>query len=549
MTEATASSLKVYSAIAKALVDNDVRILFGLVGDANLYMVDSFKRDHGGIFIAAAHEAGAALMALGYASVSGNVGVATVTHGPALVNTLTALVEGVKGSVPMVLLCGDTAAEDRDNLQNVSQRDFIIAAGAGFEQLRAPGTLSQDVATALRRAIVERRPIALNVPVEFQWSDVDYRPIKYRIPDARTIPLSTVDLDDAIGVIAAAKRPIILAGRGATSPDAKQSILRLADRIEALLATTLKAKDLFQGELYDIGVYGTLSTPDAVEAIMASDCIIAFGASLNRFTTARGAYLQGKRVVQINLEQAEIGKNVQPSAGVVGDPALVADTIVHWLDEAGVASSGFRREVQGQRRKSLATSPNLPILDPDSVIDLQPALLRLNEIVPANRILVTDGGRFVGETWKSLTVVNPASFLMTVNFGSIGLGLSQAIGASLAADARPVLLVTGDGGFMLGGLTEFNTAVRHRRDLIVVVCNDGSYGAEHIQFRNKNMDPALSLFDWPDFAPVAIALGGAGITVRTYRDLDAATEAIKARDRPLLIDLKLDPDRMPPLPV
>ena len=100
---------------------------------------------------------------------------------------------------------------------------------------------------------------------------------------------------------------------------------------------------------------------------------------------------------------------------------------------------------------------------------------------------------------------------------------------------------------MLGGLTEFYSAVRAKSDLIVIVCNDGSYGAEHIQFRNKNMDPALSVLEWPDFAPIAESLGGAGVTVRTGDDLDSAVAAIKNRDRsrPLLIDLKLDPDCIP----
>jgi acetolactate synthase-1/2/3 large subunit len=107
------------------------------------------------------------------------------------------------------------------------------------------------------------------------------------------------------------------------------------------------------------------------------------------------------------------------------------------------------------------------------------------------------------------------------------------------------VLVSGDGGFMLGGLTEFNTAVRHGANLIVIVVNDGGYGAEHIQFRNKDMDPSLSLFDWPDLAPVAIALGGEGITVRSSDDLPAAVQAIRDRTKPLLINVCVDPDGMP----
>jgi thiamine pyrophosphate-dependent acetolactate synthase large subunit-like protein len=108
-----------------------------------------------------------------------------------------------------------------------------------------------------------------------------------------------------------------------------------------------------------------------------------------------------------------------------------------------------------------------------------------------------------------------------------------------------VLLITGDGGFALGGLVEFSSAVRDRIDLIVVVCNDGSYGAEHALFRARGMDPSLSLLSLPDLAPIAKALGGDGVTVTNLDDLQSASNAIENRDRPLLIDVKLDPDHIP----
>lgn len=111
---------------------------------------------------------------------------------------------------------------------------------------------------------------------------------------------------------------------------------------------------------------------------------------------------------------------------------------------------------------------------------------------------------------------------------------------------RPTVLFCGDGGFMLGNITEFNAAVRARLDLIVVLFNDGSYGAEHIQLREKQIDPQISLFDWPEFVPVARALGGEGVAVRSAADLDALPAALAARDRtrPFLIDIKLDPDHV-----
>src|SRR5690606_36221543 len=114
-------------------------------------------------------------MAQGWARVAGKVGVAAVTHGPGLTNTVTALVEGVKAGTPMVLLVGDTPATDREHAQNINQSALVAATGAGFEQLRSPETVAEDLARVFYRAHVEHRPIVLNMPVEFQWQEIEYQ--------------------------------------------------------------------------------------------------------------------------------------------------------------------------------------------------------------------------------------------------------------------------------------------------------------------------------------------------------------------------------------
>lgn len=536
----------VHQAIARSLVDNGIDTIFGLMGDANMYMVDSFVRDCGGRFISAANEAGAIMMALGYASLSKKPGVCSVTHGPGLTNTITGIVEGVRGSVPLVLLCGDTDIVDRENLQSAPQREFITDAGAGFEQLRSPKTVAEDVARTLRRALVERRPIALNAPMDLDWSAVeDYRPVRAHVPDQRAVVTESEDLDNAIGIIAAARRPVVLAGRGAATPEARAALIKLAERIEAPLITTLKAKDLFRGEAFNLGICGTVSSDAAVDAMMTCDCLIAFGASLNKYTLSHGTFAKDKRIVQVNLEATEVGSNIAVDAGLVGDPAKVADLIVHWLDEAEIAGSGSRtRELQeaidADRIQRAPRSDH-----GDGTMDYKQSLLRLDELLPKDRIVVTDGGRFMVEAWKTMNVSGPENFLTTINFASIGLGLSHAIGGAFAKPEQPVVAFCGDGGFMNGGLAEFNTAVRHKADLIVIVCNDGAYGAEHHKFLNRQMEPGSIAFDWPDFAPVALALGGEGVTVRSDDDWAAVASAIQHRTKPLLVDLKLDPSRVP----
>jgi thiamine pyrophosphate-dependent acetolactate synthase large subunit-like protein len=548
MSDVAEKPVYFHSAIARALRDNGVETVFGLIGDANLYMVDAFLREQAGAYVSAANEAGAVLAALGYASVTGKVGVATVTHGPAVTNTLTGLIEGVKGQLPMLLLCGDTSVEVRGHLQDCPQRELIVATGAGFEQLRAPATLSQDLAIALRRAVLERRPIALNVPVDFQWREVVYRKAAPPPPSAEGRVPAGEAFDNAVGIIAAARRPIVLAGRGASSPQARAALIRLGERIGAPLATTLRGKDLFRGEAFDLGVFGTLSTPPAAEAIQSADAVIAFGAGLNVFTAGRGALLEGKRIVQCNSDLADIGQVYPVDAALAGDPAAVAEAIVGALNEAEIAASGFRTPELAAALAAYTPLDGLTDMGGATSVDARRAVYRLGKAVPPERSVIIDGGRFLGSAWQFLEAPEPQAYVHTINFGSIGLSLGYAVGAAVGAKGRPALVVCGDGGFMLGGLAEFNTAVRHGLDLIVVVCNDSSYGAEHIQFRSKNMDPSLSVFDWPQFADVARALGGDGVTVRRAGDLDEAERAIRQRTRPLLIDLKCDPDHMAPIP-
>lgn len=530
----------VYQSIARATHDHGVTTMFGLMGDANLFMVDSFVRDFDGRFVPAAHEGSTILMASAYAHVSGKVGVATVTHGPALTNCMTALTEAARGHAPMVVLAGDTPIDNPRHLQSTDQRELVKTTGAGFEQLRTPATVGKDVARAFYRAQVERRPIVLNMPADFMWVEADY---DIQVLDVFTAPGGVAEgdiLDNAIGMIASARRPLILAGGGAVT--ARDQLIRLADRLEAPLATTLKAKGLFNDHPYNIDIFGTLSTPAAYELIAESDCIICFGTALHDFTTDRGKLMKDKRIVQIDVDSTAIGGGLHPDAALVADAGLTAETILFWLDEAEIPASGFTRELDTE---TLTAHPKGAEKLSDGVVNYIYALERLEDALPKNRVLVTDGGRFMTEVWCRLSVSDPQSFVPTVNFGSIGLGLQEAIGAGLAAPDRPIVMFTGDGGFMMGGINEFNTAVRLGLDLVVIVANDSAYGAEHIQFIDRKMDPSLTEFHWPSFADVAISLGGEGAEVRSKDDLETALAGLAARKGPFLLDLRLDPHDVP----
>lgn len=529
-----------YQSIARATHEHGVETMFGLMGDANLFMVDSFVRDFGGRFVPAAHEGSSVLMAIAYAHVSGKVGVATVTHGPALTNAMTALTEAARGHVPLVILAGDTPADNPRHLQSIDQREVVKATGAGFEQLRTPATVGKDVARAFYRAQVERRPIVLNMPADYMWVEVEH---DMQVLDVFTAPGGVAQgdiLDNAIGMIASARRPLILAGGGAVG--ARDQLIALADRLEAPLATTLKAKGLFKDHPYNIDIFGTLSTPAAYDLIAQSDCIVCFGTQLHDFTTDRGKLMKDKRIVQIDVRPEAIGGGLHPDAALVADAGLTAETILYWLDEAEIPASGFTRELDVT---TLTSHPAGAKKTTDGFVNYIHALERLEDALPDNRLLVTDGGRFMTEVWCRISAPGPQSFVGTVNFGAIGLGLQEAIGAGVAAPDRPVVMFTGDGGFMMGGINEFNTAVRLGLDLIVIVANDSAYGAEHIQFIDRKMDPSLTEFNWPSFADIAKSLGAEGVEVHSSEDLESAITAMSARRGVFLIELRLDPHDVP----
>lgn len=532
----------VYQSIARATKDHGTTKMFGLMGDANLFMVDNFVRECGGDFIPAAYEGSAVLMAAAYAHVSGNVGVATVTHGPALSNCVTALTEAARGHSPLVILAGDTPTDNPRHLQSIDQRELVAVTGAGFVQLRSPATVSEDVASAFYRAQVERRPIVLNMPADFMWQNSDYA---IQVLDVFTKPGGVAEgdiLDNAIGMIASARRPLILAGGGAIN--ARDQLVRLADRLEAPLATTLRAKGLFSDHPYNIDIFGTLSTPAAYDLIAESDCIVCFGTALHDFTTDRGKLMKDKRIIQIDTDPTAIGGGLHPDAALVADAGLTAETILYWLNEAEIPTSGFTRELDTATLTAHVAGSGKAA---DGFVNYVETLERLENALPKDRVLVTDGGRFMTEVWCRLSVPDPQSFVSTVNFGAIGLGLQEAVGAAVAAQNRPVVLFSGDGGFMMGGINEFNTAVRLGLNLIVIIANDSAYGAEHIQFVERQMDPSLTEFSWPSFAEIAKSLGGEGFEVRSNDQLEKALEALEKRNGPILIDLRLDPTDIPPM--
>jgi thiamine pyrophosphate-dependent acetolactate synthase large subunit-like protein len=171
---------------------------------------------------------------------------------------------------------------------------------------------------------------------------------------------------------------------------------------------------------------------------------------------------------------------------------------------------------------------------------MRTAMITLDRLLPSSRVLCIDGGRFTRAPIKYLSVDRPGVLTHSIHFGAVGLGTATAIGTAVAARGDVTVGVVGDGGAMMG-LIEFSTAVREKLPLVLVVLDDGSYGAEYTKLAGYGADPKYSLLDWPEFADVAQSLGGRGFTVRNLGELEALADELGHVDEPLLIDIKCDP--------
>lgn len=530
--------MRVYEAMAKGLVDEGVSVIFGLLGEGNLYIGVAVDDTPGIKFVSAAHEASAVMMACGYAEACGRVGVATVTHGPGLTNALTALVHAARASIPLVVICGDTPGSDLQNLQRLDHQASVVPTGADFVSVREPGTAVEDLMRAFRLARVRCGPVVLNVPVDLQWDRVDYdRPRNFPIPSA-AVPGPSV-LDEALGSLVAAQRPLILAGRGAIG--ARTYLMELSERLGAPLATTLLAKGLFSGHPNDIGVFGTLSWPPSAAVIVEADVLLAVGAGLNSFTTMSGTLLAGKQLIHCDLQREAIGRWEPAQVGLVGDSTFVASSMNAMLVDADIEPSTFANGHLMDAVREFNPESHFEDTSTSDSVDPRTVMVRLNEALPRPCLLVTDAGRFVDHAFKYLTPSEPGDLIHTLAFGSIGLGMGAAVGGAYGREDQPVVALVGDGAFMMAGLSEFHLAVRENLDLITVVFNDHAYGAEHTHLHNHGMRTGIIEFEWPDLALLATAVGGSGITVRTLEDLERAVGTIRDRSGPVLLDIISDP--------
>ena len=533
------TNVLLYQAFAAALRKHRIDVVFGLMGDANMLYLCDFQ-DRGGRFVPATHECSAVAMADAWSRMTGRVGVVSVTHGPAATNTLTALVEAVRSRSRVLLVTGETPLEPT-HLQRIDLAALAATAGAAYDKVYRPASLVRDLNRAMQRVMAENRPVVFDVPIGMLRKEAGEQvPVVGAVP----APPPVIDperLQEALGLVASAKRPVILAGRGAVAAGARDELIELSGRLGAPLATTLLAREYFRDHPSCVGICGTLSHSVAIATIADADCVIAFGASLNIFTAYHGRLLNGKKIVQVDRDPAAFGWYTRVAEAVPGDAKAVAAAMIRALDEAGhEPARTWLRNVQHAVAKHDIAAEFSDQSSADTV-DVRTASLRLDRVLPSRRVVVSDVGRYVVGVWPYLRVADPGDFAAMGSFGAIGLGLAGAIGAAIARPGDLTVAVLGDGGFMMS-MAELSTAVRERLPLLVLVFDDGAYGAEYDKLVRFGIDPGYSLNACPDPVRVAEAMGARGTVVRRADEIDSLATVVDQLDGPHLVDIKLDPN-------
>jgi thiamine pyrophosphate-dependent acetolactate synthase large subunit-like protein len=530
--------MKVYERLADAFVAEGTRTIFGLMGDGNMYWMSALDT-HGVKMIEVRHEGAGLGMADGWARATHDVGVATATCGPGVSQLATALVTAARASSPLVVFAGEYPTNDQEYNQRFDQARFAEACESGFVRLTSADATDDVVRQAFYRARIESRPVMLSCPMDVQQrefeDDEPYKPSSTLLT-AITVAPNPAAIAQAADLIAQSSRPVVLVGRGAMWSGAGEAVLKLAERIGAVVATSLMAKTWLAEDPYHVGISGFYGTRTAMQLFEEADVVVGIGASLNRYTTEHGYIYPNAKYVQLDIKpHAMMGDGRAADLYVHTDARLGAEALEAELARRSFQNTGYRTaEVQGKLAHHF---------DDLAEFDVEPGLLDardvcrvLDETVPTDFNLVAGSGASAGFT--TMICNRPRPIVMAAHwFGCIGQSLPAAIGA-VAATERPTLLVDGDASVLMH-LAELETAVRERMPLLTVVLNDEALGSEYHKFNAHNMDADLATITTPDLGAVMRSLGGKGTLARSNDDVRAAAAEWAANPTPTVIDARI----------
>ena len=539
-TETAQTVRPVYQVIAEALAENGVTTTFGLMGEDTADLISDLERV-GISYYAARHENVAMNMADGYSALTG-LGVAILSRGPGITNAATAAATATRRGSQVLIISGDMpagAGSFAGAMKKVDHAGLCRSLGVEFRSPRAPEELAGcfEEAVALARA---GQVTLLAVPIDVLSAKTDGAApavVAVEAPDSPP-PLDAAVVEEILGLLAKSKHPFILGGRGAAKSGARSALELLAARTGALVGSSMGAKDLFRGSPFDVGVVGGFSSPRTRELLEDVDLALVFGARLSDFTVANGRVFQDIPVVQFDIRPKPPSSKVQVRLQLRADANAAAEQLLDALPAANGATEA-RHDADLLAAVARCHEYHEDDLSRPGEIDPRILALTLDELLPANRTILTDGGHCMGFPAMHMHVSDPSRYLLYDGIGSIATGLGTAMGTAIARPESPMVFSVGDGSLSMT-MGDLETVVRHNLPMVIVVFNDRAYGAERHFFDLVGKPNELSIFGDIDFAAVARGLGMEAATVTSVDDLRALEAVLREpREKPFLLDCRI----------
>jgi acetolactate synthase-1/2/3 large subunit len=535
-------------ALMHALEKENVDIIFGLPGGANLPIYDALVDATNLRHILVRHEQSAAHMADGYARIKRRAGVCFATSGPGATNLITGIATAYADSSPMIAVTGQVpiAMIGKDAFQ---ETDIIGVANPCTKYAFQPRTASEIPETVKKSFYIAESgrpgPVLIDIPKDVQQTNADME-----FPELIKVrgysPVLDADLSQvgkAVEILLKAERPIIMAGGGVILSGAFSELQALAELLMIPVVTTFKGKGAFpENHPLAMGPIGMHGHPEANKIILEADCIVAIGARFSDRSVGRfDEFGKGMSIIHMDVDPAEIGKNKSVDVPVIGDVKSSLRTLIKMLPR-----KILKNDVDNpwlKRRKELIDYYAETIKDYPRDLTAKKALKKLREILPGNAIATTEVGQC--QMWTSLhfDVVSPGTFFSSTGLGTMGFGFPASIGAKAARPDLPVVDIAGDGSF---NMTENSLAVSVLDNLPVIVFLMNNYMLGMVAqwqrtFYNRRY-MGVHQKGCPDYTKIAQAYGAQGIKVQSLQELEKAIKTALKTEVATIIDVPIDPE-------
>lgn len=525
--------------IIECLLEQGVDTVFGYPGGAILNVYDALYRYSDRInHVLTSHEQGASHAADGYARSTGRVGVCFATSGPGATNLVTGIATAYMDSVPVVAITCNvgTALLGKDSFQEVDIAGIVMPVTKHSYIVKDVTKLAKTIRDAFTIAKSGRPgPVLVDVPKDVTAALCEYIP--HRIPAVEPDEnICQEEIDTAVSMITAAEKPFIFVGGGAVIANASEEVRALAHKIQAPVCDSLMGKGAFSGEdeLYT-GLVGMHGTKASNYAVCECDLLITLGARFSdRVTGNAKTFAPNAKILQFDVDAAEINKNVKIDACVIGDLKVALDRVLARVPEK--QHTDWVNHVEGMKEKYPLTYDKSQLTGP-YVIE------KLYELTGGDAIVSTDVGQHQMWTAQYFKFKEPRTFLTSGGLGTMGYGLGAAIGAKMGNPDKTVVNIAGDGCFRMN-MNEIATAVRCGRPLVQIVLNNHVLGMvrqwQSLFYEHRYSQTILN--DAVDFVKLSEAMGAKAIRVTKAEEVEPALREALNADGPVVLDCWIDRD-------